>query len=111
MEVTVDFVAWTALQATVNVSVVELESVEDVNVVVEVLAVHDEDVLFVGDVEAAVLVAVEVYGSEVRAERVGTLGVLLVRVKALGTILLDLNTNSRQDRSCKGGGIRDVTYA
>jgi hypothetical protein len=88
MEVPVDLVAGTVRETAVDVAVVEFEAVEDLDVVVEVLAVHDEDVLLVGDVEAAVLVAVEVGGAQVGAQAVGALGVLLEDVEALQAVVL-----------------------
>jgi hypothetical protein len=90
MEVPVDLVAGTVRETAVDVAVVEFEAVEDLDVVVEVLAVHDEDVLLVGDVEAAVLVAVEVGGAQVGAQAVGALGVLLEDVEALQAVVLQL---------------------
>lgn len=90
VEMPIDFVARAVRQSAVDVTIVELESVQDVDVVVEVLAVHDQDVFFVGNIETPVLVAVEVDASEVRAKTVGAFRVLSVGVEALEGIILHL---------------------
>ena len=57
-----------------------------------------EHVFFVSNVQAPVLVAVEVNGSQVRTECVGTFRVLVVHVEALHGVILYLNTNYIKER-------------
>lgn len=90
VEVPVDLVAGTVRQSAVDVPVVKLEAVQDFDVVVEVLAVHDQYVFLVGHVKATVLVAVVVGGTQVRAQVVRAFGVFAEHFEALQTIILNL---------------------
>lgn len=90
MEVAIDFVTGTLGKTTIDVSVVELETIKDLDVVVEVLAVHYEHVLFVGDVETTVLVAVEVGRAQIWTQAIRALGVFFEDVETLKTVILQL---------------------
>lgn len=90
VEVPVHFVAGTVREATVDVSVVELETVQDVDVVVEIFAVHNQDVFFVRHVETPVLVAVIMDVAQIRTQTVGAFRVFVVDVETLQTVVLNL---------------------
>lgn len=99
VEVAVDFVAVTRREATVDVPVVELESFEDFDVVVEVLAVHEQQILSVSNVEASCLVAVIMDRAEVGAQRVGAFARFRVNVESLQVVVGNLkviNTESKR---------------
>jgi hypothetical protein len=74
----------------VNASVKEDETLEDVNVVMEIFGVHDEYVLPFGDIKAPWLGAVVVEFSRVDAHLIGTLGALLENVESLLHVTLEL---------------------
>lgn len=75
----------------VNASVKEDETLEDVNVVMEIFGVHDEDVLPLSDIKAPGLGAVVVEFSRVDAHLIGALGALLENVKSLLHVTLQSN--------------------
>lgn len=58
MEMSVDFIARAVVESAIDVPVVELEPVQDVYVIVEVSAVHNQYVFLIRDVKTPVLVAV-----------------------------------------------------
>lgn len=86
----VDLITGTAVQATVYIAVIELKPIQNIDIVVEIFAVHDEYVLFVSDIEAAVLVAVKMHIAKVGTQWVWTFGVFAIGVEALWTVFLDL---------------------
>lgn len=90
VEVSVDFVAWAIGQPAVDVPVVKLESIQYVDVVVEVLTVHNKHFLLVRHVEATVLVAVEMCAARVGTEHVRALVDFAVGVESLQAVVLNL---------------------
>jgi len=72
----------------VDASVEENEALENVNVVVKILGVHNENVLALCDVETPWLSAVVMEFSRVDAHLVRTLGALLENVESLLNVTL-----------------------
>lgn len=90
MKMSVDLIARAVWQPAVDVPIVKFKTVQDFYVIVEVFRMDYEDVFLVGDVEAPVLIAVVVNGSQIGAEVVGTLCVLSENVETLQAVILHL---------------------
>lgn len=95
VEMPVDLVARTIRKATVHVAIVKLKAIQDVDVIMEVLAMHDQDVFFVGNIETPVLVAMIVDVPQVWAKIIRAFCVFVVHIETLKAVVLNLS-NQKQ---------------
>lgn len=84
------FVTRAIQEPAIDISVVKFEPVQDLDVIVEILGVDYEDVFFICDVKASVLVAVEVSGAQIRTQVVGTFRIFPEYIKTLQAVVLQL---------------------
>lgn len=66
MKMSVDFIAGTIWKTAIHIAIVKLKTVQDVDIVVEVFAVHYQHVFFIGNVKTSVLIAMIVNITEIR---------------------------------------------